>query len=49
MLRILIWHIFFWRFEKYIALSEKKPPLVSIFAKSLKGEDLKIVAMDAVR
>ena len=25
--RIVIWNIFFWRFEKRIALSEKKPPL----------------------
>ena len=27
-LRIVIWSNFFWRFEKQIALSEKKPPLV---------------------
>ena len=26
MFRIVIWNIFFWRFEKYIALSGKKPP-----------------------
>ena len=27
-LRIVFWNIFFWRFEKQITLSEKKPPLV---------------------
>ena len=25
--RMVFWNIFFWRFEKHIALSEKKPPL----------------------
>ena len=25
--RIIFWNIFFWRFEKHIALSEKRPPL----------------------
>ena len=27
MLRIVIWNIFFWRFDKRIELSEKKLPL----------------------
>ena len=29
-LRIVFWNIFFWRFEKRIALSEKKPPLAQL-------------------
>ena len=28
-LRIVFWNIFFWRFEKRITLSKKKPPLCS--------------------
>ena len=33
-LRIVFWNIFFlkiWRFEKQIALSERKPPLTPLF------------------
>jgi len=32
--RIFFWNIFFWRFEKHIALSEKKPPLSAHAIKS---------------
>ena len=28
--RIVFWNIFFWRFEKHIALSEKKPSLIQV-------------------
>ena len=34
MFRIVIWNIYFWRFEKWIALSEKKPPLALSLSRS---------------